>query len=379
MKLKCSQLSLSKMFKFLKDKLRSTISKFTDKFKEEGEPVDERTEEAKEEQEVESEVKEEGGPVVESDAQEAKKEDQVEVKEKPEPDDEKKGIFEKFKQKVGSKKINEAQFENFFEDLELVLMEGNVAVEVIDKIKRDMKIDLVDVPIKRRKISETVRNTLRDSIEDLFKDNSIDLFARIREKKPYIISFFGINGSGKTTTIAKLARILLDKKLSVVLAAGDTFRAASIEQLQHHADTLKVKLIKHEYGSDPAAVAFDAIKHGEAKKVDVVLIDTAGRQHSNKNLMEEMKKIVRVAKPDLKIFVGESITGNDCVEQAKSFNEAIGIDGIILTKADIDDKGGAAVSISYVTGKPIMYLGTGQEYEDLHEFNSKKILDSIGL
>ena len=171
----------------------------------------------------------------------------------------------------------------------------------------------------------------------------------------------------------------VEVKKSVVIAAADTFRAAAIDQLQLHADKLNIKMIKHDYGSDAAAVAFDAVKHAEAKKIDVVLIDTAGRIHSNINLMDEMKKIIRVAKPDLKIFIGESITGNDCTEQAKKFNEAIGIDGIILSKADIDEKGGAAISISYITGKPILYIGTGQEYKDIKEFNPEMIMENLGL
>jgi fused signal recognition particle receptor len=163
------------------------------------------------------------------------------------------------------------------------------------------------------------------------------------------------------------------------MAAADTFRAAAIDQLQLHADKLGIKLIRHDYGSDPAAVAFDAIKHAEASKKDVVLIDTAGRLHSNTNLMDEMKKIMRVAKPDLKLFVGESITGNDCTEQAKQFDQAVGIDGIILAKADVDEKGGAAISVSYVTKKPIFYLGVGQEYPDLQQFDKDKLIASIGL
>ena len=200
-----------------------------------------------------------------------------------------------------------------------------------------------------------------------------------KEEKPFVIAFFGVNGSGKTTTIAKIADLLNKNKISCVLAASDTFRAASIEQLQIHADRLRIKLIKHDYGSDPAAVAFDAVKHAKAKNIDVVLIDTAGRLHSNVNLMDELKKVVKVAKPDLNIFVGESIAGNDCVEQAKTFNEAVGIDGIILAKADIDKKGGAAISVSYVTKKPIIYLGMGQEYFDLKEFEPNLIVEGLGL
>jgi len=209
----------------------------------------------------------------------------------------------------------------------------------------------------------------------------INLFDRIDEKKekrePFVICFLGINGSGKTTTIAKITKMLKDKGYSVVLAAADTFRAAAIDQLQEHADRLKVKIIKHDYGSDPAAVAYDAIKHANAKHIDVVLIDTAGRMHTNTNLTDEMKKIVRVSNPDLKIFVGESITGNDCIEQAKVFDEAVSIDGIILSKADVDEKGGAAISISYVTKKPILYLGTGQNYDDIKPFDSQIVVDSL--
>ncbi len=295
--------------------------------------------------------------------------------------EEKKGFFDAIKEKIVTTKINEEQFEKLFWDLELALMENNVAIEVIEKIKNDLKEQLVEKPIKRTKVEETIQDTLKSSIEDLFNIKNIDLIEEIKNKreKPYVIAFFGINGSGKTTSIAKLANMLKDKKISCVLAASDTFRAASIEQLQQHADKIGIKIIKHDYGADPAAVAFDAIKHAKAKDIDVVLIDTAGRMHSNVNLIDEMKKIIRVAKPDLKIFVGESITGNDCIEQAKTFDEAVGIDGIILAKADIDEKGGAAVSVSYVTKKPILYLGTGQKYSDLQEFDSKFIVKGLGL
>ncbi|MBI1935905.1 signal recognition particle-docking protein FtsY [Candidatus Woesearchaeota archaeon] len=301
--------------------------------------------------------------------------------EKPIEEPEKKGFFAKLTEKIITTKINEGQFEKLFWDLELAMMENNVAVEVIDKIKNDLKNELVEKPIRRTKVEETIVFTLKNSIEELFQDNGIDLISEIKNKKekPYVIAFFGINGSGKTTSIAKLANMLKENGISVVLAAGDTFRAASIEQLQLHADKIGVKLIKHDYGSDPAAVAFDAIKHAKAKAIDVVLIDTAGRMHSNTNLIDEMKKIIRVAKPDLKIFVGESITGNDCIEQAKTFNESVGIDGIILAKADIDEKGGAAISVSYITKKPILYLGVGQNYGDLEEFDKEKVIRGIGL
>ncbi len=294
---------------------------------------------------------------------------------------EKKGFFAAIKDKIITTRISEEQFERLFWELELALMENNVAVEVIGKIKNDLKEELFERPIKRTRVEETIRGTLKSSIEGLFQSSNLDLIQEIKNKteKPYVIAFFGINGSGKTTTIAKLASMMKEKNISCVLAASDTFRAASIEQLQLHADRIGIKLIRHDYGSDPAAVAFDAIKHAKAKDADAVLIDTAGRMHSNQNLIDEMKKIIRVAKPDLKIFVGESITGNDCVEQAKTFNDTVGIDGIILAKADIDEKGGAAVSVSYITKKPILYIGTGQGYKDLQVFNSEVVIKGLGL
>jgi len=260
-------------------------------------------------------------------------------------------------------------------------MENNVAMEVIEKIKDDLSKDLVEKPIKRTNVEGTIKESLKNSIESLFNVEQVKLLRAVKNKleKPFIIVFFGINGSGKTTSIAKVASMFKEKNISCVLAAADTFRAASIEQLQYHGDKLGLKIIKHGYGSDPAAVAFDAIKHAKAKNVDVVLIDTAGRLQSQKNLMGEMEKIIRVAKPDLKIFVGEAITGNDCVEQAKTFNDSVGIDGLILTKADVDEKGGAAISVSYITKKPIMYLGVGQEYSDLKEFDPKLVVEGLGL
>lgn len=360
------------MFKFIKDKLKEQIAKFSKKVKEEKAEVPEikKIEESPSIEKRETKEKPDIEPI---------KTQIIDEEIKTKPEEEKKGFFGKVAEKITTRKIDEKEFDEFFQDLEMALMENNVAMEVIDKIKDDLKTDLVNKPLKRSKIEDIIKDSLKKSIEELFSVDTFDMLKRIREKKPFVICFVGINGSGKTTTIAKVAKMLLDDKLSVVLAASDTFRAASIEQLQLHADKLGVKMIKHTYGADPAAVAYDAIEHAKAKKIDVVLIDTAGRMHSNQNLQDEMKKIVRVAKPDLKIFVGESITGNDCVEQAKQFNEAIGIDGIILAKADIDEKGGAAVSISYVTKKPILYLGTGQEYDKLEKFDSEIIIKGLGI
>ena len=305
--------------------------------------------------------------------------EQTKDKEESVPEKQKTGFFKKVTQALSTKKISEKKFEELFEEMEIALLENNVALEVIDKIKEDLKSSVVGVPLRIGKVESTVIKTLRESINGLFVQENLDIVELAKQKKPYVIMFVGINGSGKTTTIAKIARLLQENDLKSVMAAADTFRAAAIQQLQEHADKLNVKLVKHDYGSDPAAVAFDAVKYAESNNVDVVLVDTAGRQHNNKNLMEEVKKIVRVSNPDLKIFIGESITGNDCVEQAENFNQAVGIDGIILTKADVDEKGGAAISISHVTKKPIIYLGTGQEYSDLKSFNPSIIMESLEL
>ncbi len=289
---------------------------------------------------------------------------------------EKKKFLEKIKGVVKSK-ISEEKFEKLFEDLEMVLLENNVAYEVIDKIKESLKMDLVNVPISN--VKKTVERSLKESIEEVINFEKVDLLKKIKEKKPYVILFLGVNGAGKTTTMAKLCSLFLKNNLKCILVAGDTFRAASIQQLEEHAKKLDVNVIKHDYGADPAAVAYDGVKHAESKGIDVVLIDTAGRQHSNINLMDELKKIDRVSKPDFRIFVGESITGNDIIEQVKQFNETVNIDGIILSKLDVDDKGGAAISVSYITGKPVIYFGTGQEYGDLEEFDKRKILNNLGI
>ncbi len=363
------------MFKFLKEKLKAAVSKFTRKVEEE---AVEEVKEIQVEKPIEVKTVKE-----ELETLEIKGIKTIEEKEKPKEKEqkaEKKSILEKIKEKIITKKITADQFDTMFQDLEVALLENNVALEIVDKIKEDLKVDLVDIPLKRKDISNIIRSSLKESVEDLFKIQGIDLIKIIKKaEKPYIIVFVGINGSGKTTTIAKIVNLLKKNNLSCVLAASDTWRAASIEQLQEHADNLNVRLVKHNYGSDPAAVAFDAISMAKSKNIDVVLIDTAGRQHSNINLMAEMEKIIRVAKPDLKIFIGESITGNDCVEQAKKFDESIGIDAIILTKSDVDEKGGAAISISYITRKPIIYLGNGQHYDNLEEFKADKIINNIGL
>jgi len=412
------------MFGFLKDKLKNAVSSFTKKVrdiveekelskpipkekpkkeikkKKEAKSKKEKITEVKPEiKEIEKRIEETKEKLVETQEKKGffsklfgKKEEKLEIKEKETKEpaefeeetkedekEEKKGFFTKITESVTKTSLSEDKFEALFWDLEVILLENNVAVEVIEKIKEDMKEILVKGKISRFDVEKTILETLKKSIDQILTFDKIDLIREAKSKKPLVLSFVGVNGSGKTTSIAKLANYFQKNKLKVVMAASDTFRAAAIQQLEEHANKLNIKLIKHDYGSDPAAVAFDAVKYAQSNGIDVVMIDTAGRLHSNVNLMDEMKKIIRVAKPHYKIFVGESITGNDCVEQAQQFDNAVGIDGIILSKADVDEKGGAAISVSYVTKKPIMYLGTGQTYDDIEQFNKEKIIKTLGL
>jgi fused signal recognition particle receptor len=215
----------------------------------------------------------------------------------------------------------------------------------------------------------------------LQKAGSLDIFELVEKKKaagePAIIVFVGINGTGKTTSIAKLAHILQKRRRTSILAASDTYRSGSIEQLEEHARRVGVRIIKHKYGGDPAAVAFDAVNYAKAHGLNAVLIDTAGRMQTNKNLLEEMRKIIRVTSPDLTILVVDALTGNDAVEQGKVFGEAVNIDGIILAKLDADVKGGSAISVSYIMGKPVTLVGTGQGYDDLEPFRPEVIIKNL--
>jgi fused signal recognition particle receptor len=295
---------------------------------------------------------------------------------------EKEGFFKKIFSKITKVKISEEDFEIYSEELEMLLLENNVALEVAEKIIEMLKEKIVGKEFLKKEIEAQIKFSFEDIIREILIE-PFDLIEKIKLKKadgkPYVILFCGINGTGKTTTIAKIAEVLKHNKLSCVFAAADTFRAASIEQIKQHGEKLKIKVIAHEYGADPAAVGFDAIKYAEKNHVDAVLIDTAGRMYTEKNLMAQISKIAKVCNPDAKIFLGESVTGNDAIEQAKSFNEAIGIDGIILSKADIDEKGGTALSVGYITKKPILFLGTGQEYKDLEKFDKNKFVEKLGL
>jgi len=301
-----------------------------------------------------------------------------ETQEKPQ---EKKSFFQKFA--PNKIKISEKDFSEYREDLEMLLLENNVAFEVADEIIKKLREKIVGKEVLKKELESEIRDSLREIISEILIE-PFDLVKKILSKQdrssdPFVILFFGINGSGKTTSIAKISEFLKKKKLSSVLAAADTFRAASIEQLKEHGSKLGVKVIAHDYGSDPASVGFDAIQYAKKNRIDVVLIDTAGRMHTESNLIREMEKISKVCKPDLKIFIGESITGNDATEQARTFNQNIGVDGIVLSKSDIDEKGGTALSVGFITGKPIIFLGTGQNYKDIEYFDKKKFLDKLGL
>ncbi len=288
-----------------------------------------------------------------------------------------------FVQKVTHKSISEKNLVDAYSELQIALLENDVAYEATEIINERLKETLEGEQIgllqsKKGKIREALYQAI---IEALTPETQVDLFTlldqRKKEGEPLTIMFLGVNGTGKTTTIAKLAYLFQKKGYSVVLACGDTFRAGSSEQLQTHGQRLKVRVITRPYGSDSASVGYDAINHARARGINVVLIDTAGRMQTDKNLMAELVKIHRVAEPDLVIFVGDALAGNDAIEQAKTFNEKIGIDAAILTKVDADTKGGAALSIALATGKPIIFIGVGQEYPDLKGFNPEWFAQKI--
>ena len=247
------------------------------------------------------------------------------------------------------------------------------------RIKDGVRENLTGKKYSRQySLDEIVEMAVRDAVHKVLKVNEFDFDAWMKERtRPAVIMFVGINGTGKTTAIAKVANRLQKQDMTVVLAACDTFRAGAIEQLTIHADRLGAKIVKHAQDADPAAVAYDAIEHARSKRRDAVLIDTAGRMQTNSNLIEEMKKVARIAKPDLKVFVGDSLAGNDAIEQAKVFDAAIGIDAIILTKIDTDAKGGAALSIAHTIGRPIAFVCDGQEYEDIQKFSAEWMLNRL--
>lgn len=372
------------MFDFLKKKIQSWIGLKEEKPKKQSQKKDKKPGKKKEKEgkSVKAKTKSEKKIEKEVDAiiEEAEKPVQEIESKEPEKEESKGNFFTKLLKKITSSKLTEEDFNEAFFDLEITLLENNVALEAVDAIKLSLLQQLVNQQIKKTEAPARILAALKESILSILQDPP-NILEEIKNKKdsPFVILFFGINGTGKTTSIAKLAHHLKQNKISCVLAAADTFRAASIEQLQTHANNLKVPIISGKYGSDPASVAFDAISHAKSNHIQCVLIDTAGRMYTKQNLMKEMEKIIRISKPDLKIFVGESITGNDAIEQARTFNDTAGIDGIILSKADIDKKAGTILSVSHITKKPIYFLGTGQSYNDLLPFTKKSVLKNLGL
>lgn len=299
-------------------------------------------------------------------------------------------MFDKLKEAFSSvakiatqRKLSPKDLNELLSEFQIALLESDVAQEVAEKLIEDVKAGLSGLTIERSEdVSGLVREKLRGTLGEIFRQaGSIDILQRIEEKKrtgqPFVILFLGINGSGKTTTIAKFANMLKKKGISVVSAAGDTHRPGAIEQLTEHANRVAMKVVSQRYGADPAAVGRDGLLYARAHHLDALLIDTAGRMQTNQNLMEEMAKIVRVVAPDLKVFIADSLTGNDAVSQAQLFSKYTGFDGFILTKADADVKGGAALSIAATTGKPVLLLGTGQGYDDLAPFDAKTFIDSL--
>ena len=291
-------------------------------------------------------------------------------------------MFEKLRQglkgivnRINSAGLTEKDLDPILWDLQLQLIGNDVSVEVAEKVCSELKERLLgeDAPRFGDK-SKLIHDSLKASLESVMNGSDrVDLLKLVSEAQargePFVVMFVGINGTGKTTTIAKLSRLLMDKGFTVVLASADTYRAGAIEQLEEHGRRLGVKVIRHRYGSDAAAVGFDAVEHAKARGVDVVLIDTAGRMQTNRNLMDELQKMKRVVQPDFTIMILDSLIGNDATEQAMTFNERIGFDAAVLTKVDADAKGGSSLSVSYLTGKPVIYVGVGQEYKDLQPFD----------
>lgn len=286
-------------------------------------------------------------------------------------------------ERLSYRELTPGELDEALEELQLELIESDVAYPVAEKLIASLKSRLLGVKTRRLGESETpFREALRQALLELFDASGhLDLAALVAAKSssqsPYVMVFVGVNGSGKTLTLAKVAGFLRERGFTVALACSDTFRAGAIEQLEALASRLGIKAVRHQYGGDAAAVAYDAISYAKAHGIDAVLVDTAGRMQTRRNLMDEMRKIAQVAKPDLVVFVGDALTGNDAVNQAEEFAKAVGIDASILTKMDADAKGGSAISIAYILRKPILFLGVGQGLDGLRSFNPEEFVASL--
>jgi fused signal recognition particle receptor len=274
---------------------------------------------------------------------------------------------------VTEQTIDEAMLNEPLDQLVISLIEASVALDVAEDIGNELRKTMIGKKIVRGNAQKVIHDEIKNVLFNRL-NRSLDVNNYLGQK-PSIIVLAGINGSGKTTTVAKVVRWLQKKKQKVVLAAADTYRAAAIEQLQKHADKLNVKMIKHEYGADAAAVCFDAVQHAKAHNLDAVIIDTAGRMHAAQPLMDELKKIIRVTKPHLVLLIIDSLVGNDAIEQLNKFKE-VRVDAVILTKSDLDKKGGVALSIAS-SGTPIAFLATGQEYDKFEAYDPEKFMKMI--
>ncbi len=290
------------------------------------------------------------------------------------------GLAERVKILVTDRELvlTEKQIQAPLQELEMVLLENDVALPVTDEILRRVQEELIG---KHRSIGvgaeSVIISALRDAIVQVLGEG-FDLAAYVRDHpRPVKILFTGVNGTGKTTTVAKVGSCLKGLGFSVVIGSGDTYRAGAIEQIATHAERLGIKIIQHKAGGDPSAVLFDAVEYASAHKMDVVLADSAGRFHNRVNLMNQLEKMKRVMKPDLVVYVDEAVAGNDAVVRAEEFEKLVGTDAVILTKADMDMRGGAAISIAHTVGKPIMFLGTGQGYDDLMPFSPDRVVDEL--
>jgi len=275
--------------------------------------------------------------------------------------------------------IEEEDLEDPLWELEMALIQSDVEMSVAEEMLETIREKMIGETRKQVDTTgELVEEALKDALLDVISVGQFDFDQRIADAdKPVTIVFTGVNGVGKTTSIAKLSEYLGNQGYSVVLANGDTYRAGANEQIKSHADNLGRKLISHEQGGDPAAVLYDGVKYAESNDIDIVLGDTAGRLHTSDDLMSQLAKIDRVVDPDMTLFVDEAVAGQDAVQRAKKFNEAAAIDGTVLTKADADSSGGAAISIAYVTGKPILFLGVGQDYNDIERFDPELLVERL--
>ena len=295
-----------------------------------------------------------------------------------------KNAFSRAAKGVSQKELTEKVLDNVLLDLQIALLESDVAQEVVDDLSQELKKELLGLKLeKEQDATRLVQSKLRAAVVQIFeRTNRFDLIEKINMKKesktgPFVIVFLGINGTGKTTTVAKIANLLRRAGFSVVVAAGDTHRAGAIEQLEQHTNRLSLKIVKQRYGADPSSVGRDAYDHAKKNHIDIVLMDTAGRMQTSKNLMDEMGKIVRVVKPDVKLFIGDALAGNDTINQAREFFDYTKFDGAILTKVDADAKGGSAISIAHITSRPVIYIGVGQGYDDIVPFDSNKFIESL--